>query len=316
MDYVSFAYGALAAAGGLTVLGPVAAGIGYWKARKNLEAGNNIGRIYLRGIIMGDSPSSSLPFSTGPQKITLSELEKQVSAAKNANCKGLILDIDSGGGMVVPSKKIAEYVYNLEVPTVALVNNVAASGAYWIASACDHIVADHFSMVGSISVIAHQFKLNQLTDRLGVKQEVIKTGKYKDMGSQFRETTKEERQIFQEMLDSVHEGFVRSIAEYRGSDRISLEKLRGLANGRVYNGEDAIGLGLVDKLGGLEEAAQLIETEGNFKRTNIFDFCEQKKQPFLLKLLSFGSHSQYAAGREFAQGVLDELVQNEQVTIR
>lgn len=105
----------------------------------------------------------------------------------------LIFDIDSGGGMVVPSKKIAERVKSIEVPTVALVNNCAASGAYWIASACDVIVSDHYSMIGSISVVSQQMKLGRLAEKLGVKSEVFKTRKFKDMVNQFRESSEEEK---------------------------------------------------------------------------------------------------------------------------
>jgi protease-4 len=131
---------------------------------------------------------------------------------------------------------------------------VAASGGYYISTAADRIVANETTLTGSLGVIFTLTDFSELADRYGVEQEVVKSGEFKDMGSSFRDLTPEEREILQSIVDESYDEFVSVIVEGRG---LSEERVREIADGRVYSGEQAKELGLVDSFGGLDEAAEV-----------------------------------------------------------
>jgi protease-4 len=175
--------------------------------------------------------------------------------------KAVVVRIESPGGGVAPSQEIYDAIVRLREtkPVVASLGGVAASGGYYVASACDAIVANPGTITGSIGVIMELGNVEGLLEKIGVDAEVLKSGEYKDMGSPVRPLTERERRLFQDMIDSVHVQFVAAVARGRAMDE---EKVRGLADGRIFSGEQAHAAGLVDALGGLHEAVRMAAERG------------------------------------------------------
>jgi protease-4 len=198
---------------------------------------------------------SLLPLSVllGPivdSKETIEEIRNYV---KDASIKAVVLRIDSPGGAVAPSQEIYEEVRKAAAKKKIVVSmgSVAASGGYYIASPATKIVANPGTLTGSIGVIMEIPNLEGLMNKIGVKTEVIKSGSHKDIASIFRGIKKEDREILQGVLDNVHEQFITAVAEGRNMPR---EDVKKIADGRVFTGEQALEIGLVDQLGNLEDA--------------------------------------------------------------
>jgi protease-4 len=170
--------------------------------------------------------------------------------------KAVILRINSPGGTVASVQEIYESIRILQKSgkkVIASFQDVAASGGYYIAASADRIVANPGSIVGSIGVIFHLNNLEELAKKVGVKSVVIASGKMKDMGSPTRSLSAEERQVFEGLVQSAYGQFLSAVSEGR---KMPLETLRPLADGRVFTGEQALAVGLVDVLGGFDQAIE------------------------------------------------------------
>jgi protease-4 len=165
--------------------------------------------------------------------------------------------IDSPGGAVSPSQDIHAEILRLRKdgkgPVVVSIGSLGASGGYYIASAADRVWASPGSIVGSIGVILELTRFGELLRKIGVEGEVIKSGAYKDTGSPLRAMTPDERKYLQGIIDDTWGQFVTAVASGRGMDR---ERIVPLADGRVWTGSQALGLGLVDELGSVEDAVR------------------------------------------------------------
>jgi protease-4 len=215
-------------------------------------------------------------------KNTIEDLKDYVT---NQSVKAIILRVDSPGGAVAPSQEIYEEVRKAAAKKKVVVSmgSVAASGGYYISAPASRIVANPGTLTGSIGVIMEIPNLEGLLNKVGVKTEVIKSGEHKDMASVFRGIGKEERAILQDVLDDVHEQFIDAVAEGR---KMVPEKVRKIADGRVFTGRQAIKAGLVDELGNLEDAiktaAKLAGISGEpgvidkKEKTSITDFLRGK----------------------------------------
>jgi protease-4 len=172
---------------------------------------------------------------------------------KNSSVKAIVLRVDSPGGAVAPSQEIYEEVKRAskQKKVVASMGTVAASGGYYISSPATKVFANPGTLTGSIGVIMEIPNIEGLMDKIGVKTEVIKSGKHKDMASIFRKMKEEDRKILQGVIEDVHEQFIIAVAEGR---RLPIEKVREIADGRVFTGRQAKEIGLVDELGNLEDA--------------------------------------------------------------
>ncbi|VVB51000.1 Peptidase family S49 [uncultured archaeon] len=177
--------------------------------------------------------------------------ERLKEASDDNNIKAVVLDINSGGGEVVASREMMRSVRDFDKPIVARIGEIGASGAYYVASASDYIIADDDSITGSIGVIMEIQQYYGLMEKLGLNVTTIKAGKNKDSGSPYRPMEPEEKDRFQSLLDQVHQDFINDVAQNRGLDK---EQVTNLATGDVYLGKEAVGLGLVDGLGGMDEA--------------------------------------------------------------
>jgi len=165
---------------------------------------------------------------------------------------GVTLRIDSPGGAVAPSQEVFEEVRKLakKKPVFTSMGSVCASGGYYIAAGSGTIFANPGSVTGSIGVILGFSNLNELFKKIGIKSYIIKSGKFKDLGYPTREMTPEDLKVLQSVVDSIYNQFVRAVAEGR---HIPVEKIRAIADGRVFSGLQAKKLGLVDKIGNLED---------------------------------------------------------------
>ncbi|MBI5211987.1 MAG: signal peptide peptidase SppA [Nitrospirae bacterium] len=186
-------------------------------------------------------------------KNTIEEIKGYI---KDRAVKAIVLRIDSPGGGVVPSQEIYEEVRKAAAhkKIVVSMGSVAASGGYYIASAASRIVANPGTITGSIGGIMEVPNIKGLMDKIGVKTEVIKSGRHKDLVSVFRGIGAEERAILQGVMDDVHEQFIKAISQSR---KIPMEDVRKIADGRIFSGSQGIKIGLVDELGDLEHAVKL-----------------------------------------------------------
>ena len=182
-----------------------------------------------------------------------------VSYRENSNIKAIILHIDSPGGGVAPSQEVFTEVSRTraEKPVVAFLGNVAASGGYYVAAGASKIVCSPGSLTGSIGVLFQVANVQELLQKVGLESYVLKAGKFKDMGSPYREMTDEERALLEGVLVDVHEQFIADIAKGRG---IPVDLVREVADGRVMTGLQAKEIGLVDEMGNFEDALKVAKT--------------------------------------------------------
>ncbi|MDH4087009.1 MAG: signal peptide peptidase SppA [Nitrospira sp.] len=178
--------------------------------------------------------------------------------SENPSIKAIVIRIDSPGGGVVPSQEIYNAVKRVRSKhnkaVIASMGSVAASGGYYIAAATDRIVANPGTLTGSIGVIMETANVEGLLQKIGVEGVVIKSGKYKDVGSPLRKMSTDERGLLQGVMDDVHKQFIEAVAEGRS---LELRAAQALADGRIFTGRQAKEAKLVDELGDLEDAIQL-----------------------------------------------------------
>jgi protease-4 len=207
--------------------------------QKNVPMGDKVALIRVEGTIL-DS------------KDTIDQIK---DFTKDPSTKAIVLRIDSPGGAVAPSQEIYEEVRKAiaKKKIVVSMGSVAASGGYYIASPASRIFANPGTLTGSIGVIMEIPNFEGLMNKLGIKTEVVKAGRHKDIASIFRGMKKEDREILQGVLDNVHEQFITAVANGR---KMLPEDVRKIADGRVFTGEQALKAGLVDELGNLEDAVK------------------------------------------------------------
>jgi len=178
-------------------------------------------------------------------------------AAEDKLVRGIILRLDTPGGDVTSSdilyQEVLKFRKRTGLPVVALMMGVAASGGYYVASACDAIIAHPSTITGSIGVISLFPDMEGLLSKVGVQVQVIKSGDLKDAGSPFRNLSEQEQRLFQGIIDELYGRFLEVIHEKR-KDALSLEEIRQLADGRVYTASQALKLKLIDEVGYFDEA--------------------------------------------------------------
>lgn len=197
----------------------------------------------------------------------------------------LLLRIDSPGGTVGDSQEIYSALKRLgeKIRIVASFGNISASGGVYIGMGAHHVVANPGTITGSIGVILRGNNLERLLEKVGVSFKVIKSGPYKDILAFDRQLTAPEQQILQELIDTSYNQFVQTVAEAR---KLGVEVVKSFADGRIFTGQQALELGVVDRLGTEEDArrwtAELVGL--NPEKTRYFNFEERK--PILNRLLS------------------------------
>ena len=192
--------------------------------------------------------------------------EDLLDIADNDKIKAVVLRINSPGGSAYGSEQIwkAVSVVKSKKPIVVSMGDYAASGGYYIACNTDRIFAQPTTLTGSIGIFGIFPNIGGLTDKLGIKFDNVKTNKYSDFGATYRPMNTEERAILQRYINNGYELFTKRCAEGRN---MNIDSLKAIAEGRIYSGTDAMRLGLVDEMGGLEEAITFAA-----KKANISDY--------------------------------------------
>ena len=207
----------------------------------------------------------------------------------NPQVRGIILRIDSPGGAVAPAQEIYSEIIKLRADhkmVYASMGTVAASGGYYIACAADYVLANPGTLTGSISAVMALNNIEELTKKVGVKPNIIKSGKFKDVGSPLRAMTPEEQNLLQDVVNDVHEQFVQAIAKGRG---MPLSEVHRIADGRIMTGQQALKLNLIDEVGGLEKTIELLAKKIGV--TGKPEIIEQKEKIPLLGWLLQGALS-------------------------
>lgn len=201
-----------------------------------------IAKIEITGLIAGDTRKRVLK--------AFKQIEEQQYPA-------LLLRIDSPGGTVGDSQEIYSALKRLQqkIKIVASFGNISASGGVYIGMGASHIMANPGTITGSVGVILRGNNLERLLDKIGISFKVIKSGPYKDILSFDRELTEPERDILQSLIDSSYQQFVETIAEAR---KLEIETVKSFADGRIFTGQQAVELGLIDRLGTEEEAQRWV----------------------------------------------------------
>ena len=238
------------------VLAMSAIGALFWTSGDLARYESHIARIRIDGLITGD-------------QATLDLLAK-VAASKKV--KAVIVRIDSPGGTTSGSEALYEAIRKIakDKPVVAVMDTVAASGGYIAAIAADHIVARGNTITGSIGVIFTFPEISRLLDTLGIKMEEIKSGELKAEPSPYKPVSDKVRQVSNEMVQDSFVWFTGLVAERR---KLPIERVRLLADGRVYTGRQAVAVKLIDAVGGEDKAVDWLETEKNIgKGSKIVDW--------------------------------------------
>jgi len=224
------------------------------------------------GVIAQHGGPSLLAKEGGVLSRVYHRLEK---AAEDPKIKGVIIRLDTPGGEVTASDilyhEILRFREKTGLPVLALMMGVCASGGYYIASACDYLIAHPSSLTGSIGVISVFPDIHDLFDKVGVRVQVIKSGKMKDSGSPFREMTDAEKEVFQEIVDEYYRRFLDAVAESR-KEVLSKDQLVSLADGRIFTATQALDSGLVDAVGYFSDALKTILDLASIPRAKVIAY--------------------------------------------
>jgi protease-4 len=223
-----------------------------------LEEGDALKRIVVvdvSGTIMDSSASYFAPLEYDHNKI-LDDLNR---IKEDDTIKAILLKVNSPGGGVYESSELNRRIYEVaeakDLPVYVSMESMAASGGYYISAKADKIYAAADTITGSIGVIMSGVNYSELMDNYGVSDVTVKSGDLKDMGSSTRPTTEEDLKVMQGLVDSMYERFVDVVEEGRGMDR---SKVYEIADGRVYDGYQALEIGLIDELGYYDEALEAL----------------------------------------------------------
>ena len=258
------------------------------------EPSGNVALIKIRGVIAPDSDlggSSSTPAD---------QLVKNIKRAEaNPSVKAVLIDINSPGGSAVASEEIANAIKESKKPTFALIRDIGTSGAYWAASSTDSITASPISITGSVGATASYLEFSGLFQKYGVGYERVVSGDLKDIGSPFKNLTREEQEILEEMITSVGNYFIQRVKQDRNLTQKSVEKIK---TGRFFTGKQAKELGLIDHLGGMRQTEELIKQKTGIKKIQ-FAVYEIKKPFSISSLLSSAAAT---AGKNAAQSLTQQ----------
>jgi len=218
----------------------------------------------------------------------ISDSKKILSQIKNFrendSIKAIVIRIDSPGGAVGPAQEIYREIQKTKKTkkVIASMGTIAASGGYYIAAATNGIIANPGTITGSIGVILGYTNFQALFEKIGLSPVVIKSGEYKDIASPVRKMTEKEKKLLQKFSDTVHRQFIEDVAKGRKMETADIQKI---ADGRIFSGENAKTLGLVDRLGNLEDAIEWAGRLGGIKGKISSIYPPEEKLPFMKYLL-------------------------------
>lgn len=226
-----------------------------------------VAKINIEGVIRSSGSNGLFSSGINSEKV-LNKLEK---AQEDKEVGAILLRINSPGGGAVASKEIAEKVKLIEKPVLARIVSQGTSGAYWIASAADKIMADPLSLVGSIGVTSSYLEFSGLFEKYGIEYVRLTSGKYKDIGSQYRNLTEREREILMSKIMKVDEVFKEEVKDNRGLNESQIKEIN---SSKFYLGIEAKGIDLVDVTGARDETEEMLKETLNVSEIKYKEYEE------------------------------------------
>ncbi len=276
--------------------------------RARTKSGPQIALVYAVGMIIPGAPDD-FPFA---EDIVSAEAIAQTleDLAEKEDIKGVVLRVDSGGGSATASDIICNAVgdFASQKPIVASLSDTAASGGYYIAMAAKKILAEPFTITGSIGVVGGKIVLGDLYRKIGINKESLSRGKHHDILSESRAFTEEERATIEELMQDVYDRFIEKAAKYRG---IEIEEMNALAEGRVWTGSQAKEQKLIDEIGGIEQAINAVKELAGISTGEKIELVIYPKPPGFIKILqSFFSPGFYGQTRSLQAQILQAFDRN------
>ncbi|MGV8141187.1 MAG: signal peptide peptidase SppA [Candidatus Woesearchaeota archaeon] len=265
-----------------------------------LVVGYNTAIIPIKGTITAERSPGFFDSETASSSDIINTIRK---VKDDSNIKAVIFEINSPGGSPVATEEISKEILSLKeqnITTVAWIRETGASGAYWIASSTDHIIANKMSVVGSIGVYGSYLEFYGLLNRYNITYQRLVSGEYKDAGTPYRPLSSIEENMIQEKLDKIHEYFIKAVAENRNMDYDDVEKL---ATGEIFLGVEAKENGLIDELGGETEVKKYVENKLN-KTIVTKTFARDKT--FVENLMTAMNKNSYYIGKGISSGIIGE----------
>jgi len=264
----------------------------------SLFPGYDVAEVAVDGPITRDGSGGPLPSS--PRSTPADDVVEQIDRADaDDNVDALLVKLNTPGGEVVPSDDIRLAAERFDGPTIAYTTDVCASGGYWIASGCDELWAREGSIVGSIGVIGSRVNASDLAEKVGLSYERFAAGEYKDAGTPLKELEEDEREYLQGLIDDYYETFVDRVSDGRDLDA---EFVRD-TEARIYLGEAAHELGLVDELGTRRELEEAVADRLERDAVSVEEF--EPERPLMARLGTGAQQVAYAFGAGVASIVGD-----------
>ncbi len=245
-----------------------------------VAAGNKILIVPIDGEL---SMEKEAPFG---KKYIVSVIEDLEKAKLEPEIKAIILEINSPGGSIVAANQIIEEIKDLKKEkkkVIAYISEIGTSAAYYVASACDYIIADEDSFTGSIGVIAIIPNIEKFMEEWGFEVEILKEGKFKAMGNIFEKMSDEERRIWEKLLKEAYNNFKNKIIEFRG-EKLNRSEFEKVADGRILSGRQALKIGLIDDIGTKKYAIKKAAELANIEEPEVEDLSSREIS--LLELLA------------------------------
>jgi protease-4 len=262
---------------------------------KDFDLGDKVAIINIHGAI---SQASTTGVFAEEGAVPASIVHYIDQAESDGSVKAIVFDINSPGGSVVASEEIALAIRDAEKPTVCWFNEIAASGGYYAASQCDHIMADRGTITGSIGVISVFPEYTGLLEKLGLNVTIIKAGENKDFSSGMRPMTDEEIEMMDDVIQEIYDMFIEDVAKGRG---LSADYIREVAEGKVYSGPGAVEVKLADDVGTRHDAVMKAGEMGGIEGEPGTTTYERKKFFFD----DFVATAFYNFGKGFARGMVE-----------
>ncbi len=236
-------------------------------SRDSLFSRDKIALLDVTGVLINAPKPQLLGEGEHPVGLLLEQLDK---ARRDRFVKAVILRINSPGGAVTASELMHDEITHFKKsgkPIIAVMMDVAASGGYYIACACDEIVAQPSTVTGSIGVVMQMFDISDTMNMIGVRSDAIISGTFKDTGSPYRAMRPEERELFQNVVDDMYERFIDVVVD--GRPKLDEAAVRRLADGRIYTATQALEAGLIDRIATLRETIALAKKRAGIKRIRL-----------------------------------------------
>lgn len=249
-------------------------------------------RISLQGFIQLQPDTSFLGSTRSSSQLALMAIRR---ATQDKDVKAIVMDVNSGGGGITASDTLYKALIDFKESqsgrvVVAMCGDVAASGAYYVALAADHIVAHPTTITGSIGVLMQGLNVRELSEKVGIKDVTIKSGENKDLMNPFRDVSPEQEAILQSIVDEMHSRFVKLVADHRQMDE---SEARELADGRIVTAPQAKELGLIDQVGYWDDA--IAKTAELLQGDDVKVYRYEEEFSFSLFLRSFQRYNPTAA---------------------